>query len=39
VFVGTPAISLTKLGRMAFNTIASLKLKDNKAEKGAFDVG
>jgi len=33
VFVGTPAISLTKLGRLAFNTTASVQLKENKAEK------
>jgi hypothetical protein len=33
MFVGTPAISFTKLGRLAFNTTTSVKLKENKAEK------
>lgn len=33
MFVGTPAISFTKLGRLSFNTVASAQLRENKAEK------
>jgi hypothetical protein len=32
MFVGTPAISFTKLGRLAFNKAASVQLKKNEAE-------
>ncbi len=33
MFVGTPAISFTKFGRLSFNTAASIQLKENKAGK------